>query len=101
MISHSSLCFHRFRLASHSSHRRQSLVQEIEGRDPNYANARINDVLNTLPPDDRHVVLTDYNKQSSQVKDKTFFLANLIDALFDRKQKSVSVLEAVPDRTFL
>lgn len=67
---------------------RVSLVQELEGRDPHYVSARINDVLNTLPPDERQNVLANYTQKAPQVKDKTSFMVNLIDALFDRKHKA-------------
>lgn len=70
--------------------RRPSLVDELQGKDPQYVQTRINDVLKTLTASDRDEVLKDYHSELALGKDKSFFLASLIDSLFDRKGKMVS-----------
>jgi hypothetical protein len=67
--------------------RRKSLADEVQGKDPHYAEARIQSVLNGLQPDERTDFLDDFNKRSASQSNKTFFMAQLLDALFDRKEK--------------
>lgn len=72
--------------------RRPSLVEEIQGRDPEYAQHRINEALNNLSLNERNEVMSDYHKKSVQVKDKQSYLARIIDAFFDRKESKVSLI---------
>jgi hypothetical protein len=67
--------------------RRQSLVEELEGKPDQYVTTRINDVLNGLDQSDRHNLIQDFQAKSVKIKDRTFFLVRLIDAFFDRKQQ--------------
>jgi hypothetical protein len=67
--------------------RRQSLVEEIKDKDPQYASTRLKTVLTTMNEKDRYEVLTNYERKSHQFRDKNFFLASLLDGFFDRKDK--------------
>ena len=68
--------------------RRPSLVEELHGKDHHYASTRIHNVLQTLSPVDRHVVMKDFEQSAPAQQaptEQAFFLARLLDALFDRK----------------
>jgi hypothetical protein len=75
------------------SMRRLSLTDEIRGKDAQTAQARIDDVLNSLPMHDRAQVLQDYHKKPVATKEKQSLLARLIDSVFERKNKTKGVLQ--------
>lgn len=82
--------------------RRQSLVEEFQGKDIRYVQSRINDVLRSLPQNDRNEVLASYSRdivvQTAKEKDKQFFLAQLLDSLLDRKSVNQNSQQQPPQQ---
>lgn len=76
--------------------RRRSLVEELVGADPSVASSRVNTVLSELSPAERSIVLKDYEAAQgpSAAEQQPFFMARLLDALFDRKSKVGAVAVA-------
>jgi hypothetical protein len=77
--------------AIHSDMRRKSLTEEIQGKNPHEAQARLETVLNSLPNQDRAEILREFYKKPVAVKEKQSVMARLLDALFDKKSKTSKV----------
>lgn len=66
--------------------RRLSLEEEFQGKDPDYMKDRLQNVLQSLPNGQRTAVLKNYESHAPLLStEKTFFMARLLDSLFDRK----------------